>query len=282
MKAHRTVLCLCLLHLPLLYGQLSRTYVSGSGSDSATCARTAPCQTFAGAISKTAAGGEIDALDSGDFGPVTISHALTIDGGNGVAAISTTASCTGTFSRNASICIQAGSGDTVTLRRLSLNVPATGVGTGIEVENAGYLRVENTVIAGAPTMSNGVEVTAGTATFDHVRVQNGVFPSIPANGDAFHVVLGAQVSISNSTISFNGSGVVCQSGATVNLDNTLLQYNAVALFVGTSSSILLSNTTITNNGTGLDNDGGVHRLVCQQPHQRERHKWRPYPERVPE
>src|SRR5947209_14161150 len=59
--------------------QASRTWVSGVGNDANPCSRTAPCKTFAGAISKTAPGGEIDCLDPGGFGALTITKAMTID-----------------------------------------------------------------------------------------------------------------------------------------------------------------------------------------------------------
>src|SRR6476620_6789772 len=59
--------------------QATRTWVSGVGDDVNPCSRTAPCKTFAGAISKTAAGGEIDCLDPGGFGAVTITKSITID-----------------------------------------------------------------------------------------------------------------------------------------------------------------------------------------------------------
>ena len=58
--------------------QATRTWVSGVGDDANPCSRTAPCKTFAGAISKTAASGEIDCLDPGGFGAVTITKAITI------------------------------------------------------------------------------------------------------------------------------------------------------------------------------------------------------------
>lgn len=75
-----TILLLPLTAVPA-QAQASRTWVSGVGDDANPCSRTAPCKTFAGAISKTAPGGEIDALDPGGFGAVTITKALTIDGG---------------------------------------------------------------------------------------------------------------------------------------------------------------------------------------------------------
>src|SRR3712207_2348146 len=58
--------------------QATRTWVSGVGDDANPCSRTAPCKTFAGAISKTANGGEINCLDPGGFGGVTITKSLTI------------------------------------------------------------------------------------------------------------------------------------------------------------------------------------------------------------
>src|SRR5258707_5392185 len=75
-----------LLGSTLVSAQASRTWVSGVGDDANPCSRTAPCKTFAGAISKTAVGGEIDALDPGGVGAVTITKAITLDGGAGQVA----------------------------------------------------------------------------------------------------------------------------------------------------------------------------------------------------
>jgi hypothetical protein len=69
---------------PAANAQATRTYVSGVGDDANPCSRTAPCKTFAGSIGKTAAGGEINALDSGGFGAVTITKAITIDVTGGI------------------------------------------------------------------------------------------------------------------------------------------------------------------------------------------------------
>ena len=66
--------------------QATRTWVSGLGNDADPCSRTAPCKTFAGAISKTATGGEINALDPGGYGALTITKSITIDGGGGQVA----------------------------------------------------------------------------------------------------------------------------------------------------------------------------------------------------
>src|SRR5215831_15576215 len=67
--------------------QATRTWVSGVGDDANPCSRTAPCKTFAGAISKTTAGGEIDVLDTGGFGALTITKSITIDGSAGIGGV---------------------------------------------------------------------------------------------------------------------------------------------------------------------------------------------------
>src|SRR5919109_1756054 len=105
-----------------LEAQATRTWVSGVGDDANPCSRTAPCKTFAGAISKTAAGGEIDALDPAGYGAVTITKSITIDGGGGQVASVLVAGTNG-------IVVQAGPADVVILRNLSIN-GIRGAGTG--------------------------------------------------------------------------------------------------------------------------------------------------------
>src|SRR4051794_34346534 len=68
----------CFVALPA-HAQATRTWVSGVGDDANPCSRTAPCKTFAGAISKTATGGEINCLDPGGFGSLTITKSITVD-----------------------------------------------------------------------------------------------------------------------------------------------------------------------------------------------------------
>src|SRR3954452_3521594 len=70
-----------------LHAQATRTWVSGVGDDANPCSRTAPCKTFAGAISKTADKGEISVLDPGGFGAVTITKGITINGEGTLAGI---------------------------------------------------------------------------------------------------------------------------------------------------------------------------------------------------
>src|SRR6202162_932350 len=94
------------------HAQATRTWISGVGDDANPCSRTAPCKTFAGAISKTTTGGEIDALDPGGFGALTITKSITLDGGGQVASILVA----GTNGIN----VSAGATDVVILRNLRI------------------------------------------------------------------------------------------------------------------------------------------------------------------
>src|ERR671913_2092236 len=107
--------------------QATRTWVSGVGDDVNPCSRTAPCKTWAGAISKTAAGGEIDALDPGGFGTLTATKSITIEGTQGAGFGSTLASSVNGFNINDSATATPGT-IVVRLRNLSINGAGTTLG----------------------------------------------------------------------------------------------------------------------------------------------------------
>lgn len=117
------------------YAQATRTWVSGVGDDANPCSRTAPCKTFAGAISKTSAGGEINTLDPGGFGGVTITKAITIqsdESKNGGVLVSGTNG----------IIVAAGASDVVSIRGLVIDGFGTGL-NGIKFLSGAALHVEN-------------------------------------------------------------------------------------------------------------------------------------------
>src|ERR1700744_1828072 len=97
--------------------QASRTWISGVGDDVNPCSRTAPCKTFAGAISKTIAGGEIDCLDPGGFGALTITKSITLDCGGGIGGQVGSVLVQGTNG----IVISAGAAAVVKIRNLTVN-----------------------------------------------------------------------------------------------------------------------------------------------------------------
>ncbi len=115
------------------HAQATRTWVSGVGDDANPCSRTAPCKTFAGAISKTAPCGEIDVLDPGGFGAVTITKCISIEAEEfaGVLVSGTNA-----------IIIAAGAGDDVTIRGVTFNGLNTGL-AAIKVQSAGSVHIES-------------------------------------------------------------------------------------------------------------------------------------------
>ena len=132
--------------------QATRTWVSGVGDDANPCSRTAPCKTFAGAISKTAAGGEINCLDPGGFGGVTITKAITIACEGVTAGV--------LVSGTNAIVVQAGPSDNVTLRGLDINGFGTGI-NGIRFLAGKALIVDNCQIYEFTT--NGIDVALGAS-----------------------------------------------------------------------------------------------------------------------
>src|SRR5437879_3892435 len=134
--------------------QATRTWVSGVGDDANPCSRTAPCKTFAGAISKTAAGGEIDALDPGGFGAVTITKSIIIDGGGMLAGV--------LVAGTNGIVVNAAPTDRVVLRGLDINGVGQGL-NGVRFTAGASLHVERCTIANFTTL--GIDVTTGGEVF---------------------------------------------------------------------------------------------------------------------
>jgi hypothetical protein len=145
--------------------QATRTWVSGTGSDANPCSRTAPCQTFSGAIAKTAAGGEINALDSGGFGEVTISKSITIQAVGLEAGV--------LVGGTNGITITAGSADTVNLVGLDIESVGSGI-DGVRVVTAALVHIDNCTIRNFATA--GVHVIP-TAT-SHVLITNSTLDRI--------------------------------------------------------------------------------------------------------
>src|SRR4051794_11688145 len=139
------------------FGQATRTWVSGVGDDVNPCSRTAPCKTFAGAISKTAGGGIIDALDPGGFGTVTITKSITLDGHGTLASILGS----GTNGVNVNDSATASPGTIkVVLRDLRIEGNGTTIGVnGVNVVSGKSVRIEDTDIS---TFQNGIRFTTTT------------------------------------------------------------------------------------------------------------------------
>jgi hypothetical protein len=130
------------------------TWVSGTGSDAGSCPITAPCKTFQFAYGQTNNGGVINVLSAGSFGPLTIAKSISIVADGVEAAI------LGAGSIGAAIIIQAGAGDIVSLRGLTIDLRGT-VNPGISFLSGAALYVHNCVIRGT---SNGIDFTPASGT----------------------------------------------------------------------------------------------------------------------
>ncbi|HEX4604470.1 MAG TPA: hypothetical protein VH724_10775 [Candidatus Angelobacter sp.] len=234
----------------LTYGQASRTWVSGVGDDANPCSRTAPCKTFAGAISKTAAGGEIDALDPGGFGALTITKAITIDGGGGQVASVLVSGTNG-------IVVSAGAGDVVILRNLRINGIGTGL-NGIQFLAGKDLNVENCFIFGFT--QNGINIALNQGTAASVHVLNSVLKNnsgvgIRAANAQTPVV---QVGISNTAVILDNIGIEANTHSRVVVRESIVQ-NATADGIKADDpdgQATVYSTDASFNGNGITASAG--------------------------
>jgi hypothetical protein len=226
----------------LAQAQASRTWVSGVGDDANPCSRTAPCKTWAGAISKTAACGEIDALDPGGFGAVTITKSITLDG-------------TGTFASILAslvngIIINAASTDVVTIRGLSINGFCNGI-NGINILQAKTVNVEDCVIF---RFNTGNGITVNETNDLALNVRNSVIRDNTL--DAINTVTSSgnvRVTLDNVRLSGSGNGLHARSGSLVTARNCVFSNNTGHGIFGDAAgasavSIFAHNNQISNNG----------------------------------
>jgi hypothetical protein len=229
-----------ILAVPFSFSQATRTWVSGVGDDMNPCSRTAPCKTLAGAISKTAVGGEISILDPGGFGSVTITKSITIDGGGIIGSI--------LASGTNGIIIDA-PGGLVTIRNFSINGAGTTMGTnGIRVRDVKKLFIENCNVANFGGNAIDIDVTAAAdIVISHVSTQNAA-NGISINNPGFAV-------IDHCNAFGMGNAGLSATNSKVTLSNTMISACLVGVNSKPGSFIYLSGNTITNNGTALQGPG---------------------------
>jgi hypothetical protein len=243
--------------------QATRTWVSGVGDDINPCSRIAPCKTFAGAISKTADPGEIDALDPGGFGAVTITKSMTIDGGGTMASI---------LSSGVNGVIINAPGEKVFLRRLSINGAGVVLGiNAIRVIAVGELHVEDCVIANFS--QRGIDFSAGGGSLyvSNVTIGNvgnaaiyvgnarAAIDHVISTGNQTGVLSAGSsvVTVKNSVLSGGNTGVAAAYGPTaqVNVEDCVITNNDFGVVAGQAAIARLSSTVVMNNSNGLYTDG---------------------------
>ena len=255
------------------FAQATRTWVSGVGDDVNPCSRTAPCKTYAGAISKTATGGEISVLDPGGYGTLTITKAITVDGGTGAGWGSTLFSSVNGFVINITTNLTT---DKVILRHLSINGAGTTLGVdGIRFLDGQQLTVEDVDIfnfsgdgieVNQAQASNlflknvrithggaGIKVTAAGAcagTMDNVHVD-------AMSGNGFQFISNSIFALKNVMAARNGGSGVRAEQASVNVtvESSISMGNNIG-FESISGNLRITNCGIYNNNTNLTTNVG--------------------------
>lgn len=234
--------------------QATRTWVSGVGDDANPCSRTAPCKTFAGAISKTAAGGIIDAMDDGGFGALTITKAITVDGGHH------TASSLASGGINA-INVAAGVNDKVVLRNLDLAGNGTTLGlNGVRITQAQSVRIVNSTISNFSRSGITLEPNAGVTTKlvvsrNHIYDNGGNGVNVaPLNGATGNATL------RDNDIENNGCGMSAGAFGMSNVFTASCGTLAAGANVGTARINAFDNEVSSNNGFGVLSRGGTVRM----------------------
>jgi hypothetical protein len=238
------------------YAQLSRTWVSGVGDDNNTvngCSRSAPCKTFAGAISVTDTNGEIDCIDPGGFGSVTITKSITID-------------CSGTFGSilaagvNAITINLTATPDplkSVVLRGISLN----GTGSagqaglrGVSILSAALVTLDNVVIMNFTQQGVAdVRTAPGRLFIRNSVVRNNAGIGIVAAGAS-----GTNVSIENVHSINNTFGLATASGNAVKITRSVFSGNSsVGIEADVGAQVGVDSTTVNFNGFGLQTGGTI-------------------------
>jgi len=238
----------------IAHGQASRTWVSGVGDDANPCSRTAPCKTWAGAISKTAACGEIDALDPGGFGAVTITKSITLDGSGTFASI--------LASLTTGIIINAAGTDVVTIRGLSINGFCNGI-RGINILQAKTVNIEDCVIFRFANEGVLAQDTDGL----QLNVRNSVLRDNAGDGLGAVSTAGiTKASLVNSSFTGNGTGLRAKRNSRISADRCNFSGNAGdGIFADGTGGVAVANATnclIANNGTnGIEaNANGIGRI----------------------
>ena len=270
---------------PLANAEATRTWVSGVGDDVNPCSRTAPCKTWAGAISKTAVGGEIDALDPGGFGALTITKSLTIDGGGGIVASTLSSGTNGII-----INISDPTG-TVILKNITINGAGTTLGTnGILIQSARAVHLLNVHVFNYSTTglddATTVQGAGGLVTIRNSSFTNCTIgiknegsgkivinnSEINDNSDTGIVATGTGspvVSLFGSTVSGAGSGyetapnpptstgVEADGNGLIFIAHSFINNAGVGITAnGASVRIKVADTWITNNNQGLSHPAG--------------------------
>jgi hypothetical protein len=245
-----------------------RVFVASYGNDANPCSFTSPCRNFQQAINTVAVGGEVTAIDSAGFGPISISHSVTITSPNGIEAGIVPNPPTAD-----AITIAAGSSDIVVLRGLTLDGNATST-HGINVTSAGHLEIYNCAIR---NFVGGGIVVQSTVPIS-VLISNSVVADVPASG-AIGIYLFAGTSgafvtatLKDVTVYNSDTGIALATNLaggvpmTVAMDEVTVTNSktvgVAANAAGGNLEVLISNSHLDNDPTGVKLSGANSNSVA--------------------
>jgi len=231
--------------------QATRTWVSGVGDDANPCSRTAPCKTFAGAISKTAAKGEINVLDPGGFGGVTITKSITISSEGFEAGV--------LVSGTNAIIVNAAATDVIVLRGLDIEGLGTGL-SGINFLAGGALIVEKCTINNF--VNQGIDVSnPGTSivSVKDTNIRNNVGGGVNLGGIRLHPGVGTTVAtLENVRLERNQIGLRVESGGTAIMHNSTAFKNVGnGITVIGTGEVDLDSSLVAGNANGAAGGGTI-------------------------
>jgi hypothetical protein len=238
--------------------QATRTWVSGVGDDANPCSRTAPCKTFAGAISKTASGGEINVLDPGGFGGVTITKPITISSENFEAGVLVSGT-------NAIIVNVPNAADFVVLRGLDIEGLGTGI-NGITVLTGGTVHVEKCTVN--RFSNNGINFVTTVANCklamtDTIVRNNGNFATSAGGGIFIGPTNSAKADLNRVRMFNNVFGLKSQGNSNTSATECIAGNNAFAGFstAGSPAAMVIEHSVSAHNGTGIVCAAGTNVLL---------------------
>ncbi len=237
--------------------QATRTWVSGVGDDVNPCSRTAPCKTFAGAISKTAKDGEISVLDPGGYGAVTITKSIYINGTHGAGYGSIVNSLVNGVIINITDALDVRKA--VRLRSLDINGASTGI-NGVSILAANNVWIEDSVIDGhtGDGTNSGMGIRVATTASCNLYVSDTVIHK-NVTGIRVSTTAGfAVANIRNCNIEGNTNGVTVNTNGFATIENSRFAANTtngVATLVA-SATITIRDSILSNNGTAINAAAG--------------------------
>jgi len=238
--------------------QATRTWVSGVGDDLNPCSRTAPCKTFAGAISKTAKDGEISVLDPGGYGAVTITKSIYINGTHGAGYGSIINSLVNGIIINITDVNDVRKA--VRLRSLDINGASTGI-NGISILAANNVFVEDSVIDGntGDGVSSGMGIRVATAGTVNLYVTDSAIHKNTKGIRVSSTAGFASADIRNSVIENNTNGVdAASNNSFVTVDSSRISNNSGSGVIASASgsNMTVRECTLMHNGTAINAAAG--------------------------